>query len=66
MIERTAIAVGTVLALTAAGLAGALPDIVRREPGVHGLSAVAPPRAFLAELARRGVKAAVFEGVPVA
>ena len=66
VIERTAIAVGTVLALTAAGLAGALPDVVRREPGVHGLSAVAPPRAFLAELAGRGVKAAVFEGVPVA
>jgi hypothetical protein len=66
VIERTATAVGTVLALTAAGLGGALPDVVRREAGVHGLSAVAPPRAFLAELARRGVKAAVFEGVPVA
>ncbi len=65
VIERTEIAVGTVLALTAAGLVGALPGIVRRTPGVMGLGGVAEPRAFLAELARRGVKVAIFEGVPV-
>ena len=65
-IERTEIATGTVLALTAVALAGALPGLVERRPGVHGLGRVVVPRAFLAELARRGVKVAVFEGVPVA
>jgi hypothetical protein len=65
-IERTEIAAGTVLALTIAGLAGALPGLVRREAGVRGLGGVVVPRAFLAELSRRGVKVAVFEGVPVA
>jgi hypothetical protein len=65
-IERTEIAAGTVLALTAAALAGALPTLLTRRPGVHGLGAVVAPRAFLAELAQRGVKVAVFEGVPVA
>ena len=65
-IERTETAAGTVLALTAAGLAGAIPNLVRSEPGAHGLGGVVSPRAFLAELARRGVKVAIFEGVPVA
>jgi hypothetical protein len=65
-IERTEIAAGTVLALTAAGLSGALPTLVDRRPGVQGLGSVVTPRAFLAELASRGVKVAVFEGVPVA
>jgi hypothetical protein len=65
-IERTEIAAGTVLALTTAALAGALPGLVDPRPGVHGLGRVVIPRAFLAELARRGVKVAVFEGVPVA
>ena len=65
-IERTEIAAGTVLALTVAALSGALPALVHRTPGVHGLGRVAAPRAFLAELAHRGVKVAVFEGVPVA
>ncbi len=64
-IERTEIAAGTVLALTAAALCGALPGLVAREPGVHGLGRVVRPRAFLAELAQRGVKVAVFEGVPI-
>jgi lysine 6-dehydrogenase len=64
-IERTEIAAGTVLALTAAALAGALPALVNARPGVHGLGRVVVPRAFLAELAARGVKVAVFEGVPV-
>jgi hypothetical protein len=65
-VERTAIATGTVLAVTVAALAGALPSLVRAEPGVRGLGQIAAPRAFLEELARRGVRAAVFEGVPVA
>ena len=49
-----------------AALAGALPGLVEHRPGVHGLGRIVVPRAFLAELARRGVKVAVFEGVPVA
>jgi hypothetical protein len=65
-VERTAIATGTVLAVTVAALAGALPSLVSTEPGVRGLGQIAVPRAFLEELARRGVRAAVFEGVPVA
>ncbi len=66
VIERTAIATGTVLGVTAAALAGALPGLLAPSAGVFGLGAVAQPRAFLAELSRRGVKAAIFEGVPVA
>ncbi len=64
-IERTEVAAGTVLALTTAALAGALPGLVTRTAGVRGLGGVAQPRAFLAELSRRGVKVAVFEGVAV-
>jgi hypothetical protein len=64
-IERTAIATGTVLGVTAAALAGALPGLLAPSAGVFGLGSVAIPRAFLAELSRRGVKAAIFEGVPV-
>jgi hypothetical protein len=65
-IERMDIAAGTVLALAAVGVVGLLGDLVEAAPGVHGLGAVARPRALLAELARRGVKVAIFEGVPVA
>jgi lysine 6-dehydrogenase len=66
VIERMSIAAGTVLAVTAAQLAGALPLGAVLPPGVYGLGALAEPVAFLAELARRGVRAAVFEGVAVA
>jgi hypothetical protein len=67
VIERTAVAAGTVLAVTALGLAGAPVGITAPPPtGVHGLAGLVDPPAFLAELARRGVKAAVFEGVAVA
>ena len=67
VIERTAIAAGTVLGVTAAWLSDALPEIAAApEPGAYGLGAVVDPVAFLAELARRGVKAAAFEGVAVA
>jgi len=65
-IDRTATATGTVLAVTVAGLAGAIPAVVRAEPGARGLGGVVEPRAFLGELARRGLKVAIFEGVPVA
>ncbi len=64
-IERTEIAAGTVLALTVLGLAGRLPGLVDPRPGVTGLGGVVRAPAFLAELARRGVKVAIFEGVSV-
>jgi hypothetical protein len=69
VIDRTAVAAGTVLAVAAARLAGIAPDLGARQgptAGVHGLAALVEPVPFLAELARRGVKAAVFEGVRVA
>jgi hypothetical protein len=69
VIDRTAIAAGTVLAVTAAHLAGVATGLGARDgppAGVHGLAALVEPVPFLAELARRGVKAAVFEGVAVA
>jgi len=62
VVERTAVASGAVLAVAAAGLAAAAGPPLRA-PGVHGLAELAPPGAFLAELAGRGVRAAVFEGV---
>jgi len=66
VIERMATAAGTVLAVTAAQLGGALQLGATLAPGVHGLGALVEPVAFLGELARRGVRAAVFEGVAVA
>lgn len=69
MIDRTAVAAGTVLAVATARLAGVTPGLGARDgptAGVHGLAALVEPVPFLAELARRGVKAAVFEGVRVA
>lgn len=65
-IDRTAIAAGTVLALATIGVAGVDDQLVRAVPGARGLGGVVEPRAFLAELARRGLKVAIFEGVPVA
>jgi hypothetical protein len=68
-IDDAAIAAGTVLAVTAARLAGIAPGLAARSgpaSGVHGLAALVESVPFLAELARRGVKAAVFEGVAVA
>ena len=53
------------LALAVGGLTGVLPGLLRADPGVHGLGRVVVAPAFLAELAHRGVKVAVFEGVPV-
>ena len=66
VIEQTAVAAGTVLGVTAGWLAGALPELAAAEPGASGLGRVVEPLPFLAELARRGVKAAAFEGAAVA
>ena len=68
VIERTAVAAGTVLGRhRRPGCAGALPGLAGAPgPGAFGLGAVVEPVPFLAELARRGVKAAAFEGVAVA
>lgn len=63
VVDRTALAAGVVLAAATArlaGMAGASPSV----PGVHSLAAVVEPVEFLADLAERGVRAAVFEGVP--
>jgi hypothetical protein len=65
IVERTAVAAGAVLAVVAARLAGALSPALK-QPGVRGLAGLVEPVPFLAELAQRGVRAAVFEGVPVA
>ena len=65
VVERTAVAAGTVLALVAAHLSGALPLGAPSPAGVHGAGALVDPVQFLAELSSRGVKAAVFEGVAV-
>jgi Shikimate / quinate 5-dehydrogenase len=67
VIERTAVAAGTVLGVTGAWLAGAIPALATiADTGAFGLGAVVEPVPFLAELARRGVKAAAFEGLAVA
>jgi Shikimate / quinate 5-dehydrogenase len=66
VIERTTVAAGTVLGVATAWLAGALPEVGDRAPGASGLGTAVKPVPFLAELARRGVKAAVFEGVAIA
>jgi hypothetical protein len=65
VVDRTAVAAGAVLAVVAARLAGTLGPVVK-QPGVQGLGVLLEPVPFLAELGQRGVRAAVFEGVPVA
>ena len=65
IVERTAVAAGAVLAVVAARLAGAITPTLK-QPGVRGLAGLVDPVPFLGELAQRGVRAAVFEGVPVA
>lgn len=67
VIERPGVAAGTVLAVATAKVAGLLPAVQLRSPGpgARGLGALVEPAPFLAELARRGVKAAAFEGVTV-
>ncbi len=63
VVDRTALAAGVVLAATTAHLAG-LSGQPASAPGVHSLAAAVEPAAFLADLAHRGVRAAVFEGAP--
>ncbi|MDQ1480479.1 MAG: hypothetical protein QOI44_1340 [Actinomycetota bacterium] len=65
VVDRTAVAAGTVLAVVTARLAGVIGPVVK-QPGVQGLGVLVEPVPFLAELAQRGVRSAVFEGVPVA
>ena len=65
VVDRTAVAAGAALAVVASRLAGMLGPVVK-QPGVQGLGVLLEPVPFLAELAQRGVRAAVFEGVPVA
>ena len=60
-----AVAAGTVLGVTGACLAGAVDGVIAGAAGAFGLGAVVSPAPFLAELARRGVKAAAFEGAAV-
>lgn len=57
--DRPAVGAGTVAAVAALSvLAGSA-----RRPGAAGLAELVEPVPFLSELARRGVKAAVFEGL---
>ena len=67
VIERPAVAAGTTLAVAAARLGGLLPSVLLCAPrgGVRAVGATFVPERFLAELARRGVKAATFEGAEV-
>jgi len=65
-VGRTATIGGAVLGVATALLVGALPEIGGAQPGVSGLAGCVVPEAFLAELDRRGISAAKFEGVPVA
>jgi hypothetical protein len=67
VVDRMAIAAGTVLAVTTAALAGAPGLSVQvTATGAHGLAALVEPVPFLAELARRGVRVAVYEGTAAA
>jgi hypothetical protein len=61
VVDRMAFAAGTVLGVATGWLAG-LGEPSVTKTGVHGLGALVDPVPFLAELAGRGVKAAVFEG----
>jgi hypothetical protein len=63
-VDRIAFAAGAVLTVAALWLAGQGAAPVAAT-GVHGLAALVDPVPFLGELARRGVKAAVFEGASV-
>ena len=60
-VDRMAFASGAVLAVTVLWLAG-LGAAPVATTGAHGLASLVDPVPFLSELARRGVKAAVFEG----
>jgi hypothetical protein len=61
-IDRMATATGAVLALTALVLVGLEDAIAVARPGTASVAEVVQPRAFLGELARRGVRAAIYDG----
>jgi hypothetical protein len=61
-IDRMASATGAVLALSALVLVGLEEALAVPRPGAASVAQVVQPRVFLAELARRGVRAAVFDG----
>ncbi|MBM3694263.1 MAG: hypothetical protein FJW77_13430 [Actinobacteria bacterium] len=63
VVDRTAVVSGAVLAVAALGLAGDATVGLAAPTGRHRLGAVTDPVPFLAELARRGITAAAFEGV---
>ncbi|MDQ1514734.1 MAG: hypothetical protein QOE80_564 [Actinomycetota bacterium] len=63
-VDRMSFAAGAVLGVTALWLAG-LGAAPVTNTGVHGLAALVDPVPFLGELARRGLKAAAFEGASV-
>jgi hypothetical protein len=63
-VDRMAFAAGAVLGVAALWLAKLGPGPVN-VTGAHGLAALVDPVPFLGELARRGVKAAVFEGASI-
>ena len=60
-VDRMSFAAGAVLGVTALWLGG-LGAAPVATTGAHGLAALVDPVPFLGELARRGVKAAAFEG----
>lgn len=60
-LDRPAVAAGAVAAVTALELLGS-----HVEPGAHGLAAAGRALPMLKELARRGVRAAAFEGAATA
>lgn len=64
VIDRTAIAAGTMLAVATLAAIDAL-DGGLPESGVFGLGSTSRPVVLLEELARRGVRAAAFEGAAV-
>jgi hypothetical protein len=63
VVDRMPVVTGTVLALAALHLAGLGELGAARPAGVRALGEVVTPVPFLTELARRGVKAAAFDGV---
>jgi len=63
VVDRMPVVTGTVLALAVLHLAGLGERTASRPVGVRALGEVVTPVPFLTELARRGVKAAAFDGV---
>jgi hypothetical protein len=63
VVDRMPVVTGTVLAVAALRLAGLTESGVECPVGVRALGEVVTPVPFLSELARRGVKAAAFDGV---